>query len=873
MLAALVLSAALAAQAQPALPAGSAQVPSGGGPLGLSAFRVTAAMAAPVLDGRLDDAAWAAADSVHAFTQKEPEEGKPSRFPTVARVVFDGAAVYVGVRAYDPDPSKIVAQLTRRDEDSPSDWLLLAFDSRHDQRTAYAFMVNPAGVKRDFLIADGADDDTGWDAVWDVAVKRDAQGWTAEFRIPLAALRFAPNGDGVWGIEVGRAVPRTNEQSFWAPLKHDESRVVSRFGELRGMRGLASPRRLEVLPYTVSGLTRAPGAAGDPFHHGSDWRGSAGLDVKYGVTSDLTLDATVNPDFGQVEADPSQVNLTQYETFVGEKRPFFTEGADIFRFGIALGDGDDATEALFYSRRIGRAPHYSMDGRYVSQPSQTTILGAAKLSGRVGSGWSIGALGALTGEERGSGMTDAGERFGQVVEPMTGYGVLRARREVNGGRTQFGFVGTGVHRRLDGTGIADLPGDAFAGGVDFSHRWGGDAWQVTGDLLGSSVRGDSAAILALQTAPARYYQRPDADWVRLDSSATSLGGWASGYMVARVKGSWQGGVLGIARSPGFEVNDVGYLREADQVTNAAYLQRRSFTPKGAFRDWRIGGNLWDGRDFGGRSTSLGGNVNFNARLLSYWGFYGGAEHDLASLSTGALRGGPAIVRTPSTSGWWGVYSDGRKRLSGELSFHAGREGETGAFSWGSSLYLGWRPTPSATISLSPFYSRNRSGWQYVARPVDAAGARHYVFGDLDQQTVGMSARISQTFTPTLSLQVYAQPFISAGGFTGYREVADPRAKRFADRFAPLAAATDADGGLAANGVAWSNPDFDYRAFNLNAVLRWEYRLGSTMYFAWSHSRDGAVDDGRFRLWHDTGALFGYTPTNVFLVKVNWWVSL
>jgi hypothetical protein len=872
MLAFLFLSAAVL-QAQPAAQGPAAQTPPGGGAPGLAAYRLTAATAAPVLDGRLDDAAWSSADSLHSFTQKEPEEGKPARFPTVARVVFDETAVYVGVRAYDPDPSKMVAQLTRRDEDSSSDWLLLALDSRHDQRTAYAFAVNPAGVKRDFLIADGADDDESWDAVWDVAVKTDAQGWTAEFRIPLSALRFAPSGDGVWGFEVARMVPRVNEQSFWAPLKHDESRIVSRFGELRGMRGLPSPRRLEVLPYTVSGLTRAPGGADDPFHQSTAWRGSAGLDVKYGVTSDLTLDATVNPDFGQVEADPSQVNLTQYETFLGEKRPFFTEGADIFRFGIALGDGDDATESLFYSRRIGRTPHYAMDGRYVSQPSQTTILGAAKLSGRVGRGWSLGALGAVTGEESGLGVSDDGGRFGQVVEPMTGYGVLRARRELNGGRTQLGFVGTGVHRRLGGTGMADLPSDALAGGVDFSHRWGGDAWLANGYLLGSSVRGESPAILALQTASARYYQRPDADYVRLDSSATSLGGWASGYMLARVKGEWQGGVLGIARSPGFEVNDVGYLREADVVTNAAYLQRRSFNPSGAFRNWRIGGNLWDGRDFGGRSTSRGGNVNFNARFLNYWGFYGGAEHDLAALNTRSLRGGPAIVGTPSTSGWWGVYSDSRKRLNGELSFNLGREGETGAVSWGSSLYLGWRPTPSATLSLSPFYSRNRSGWQYVARPVDAAGTRHYVYGDLDQTTVGMSARISQTFTPTLSLQLYAQPFISAGGFTDYREVADPRAKRFAERFRPLAAEKDADGELAANGVTWSNPDFDYRAFNLNAVLRWEYRLGSTMYFAWSHSRDGAVDDGRFRLWRDTNALFGYTPTNVFLVKVNWWVSL
>ena len=875
MLLSLLLSAAVAAQAQPGpVQTLAARTPPGGGTLALNAHRITAAAGAPVLDGKLDDAVWAAADSVHSFTQKAPDEGQPSRYPTVARVAFDNDAVYVGIRAYDPDPAKMVAQLTRRDEDSSSDWLLLAFDSRHDQRTAYAFMVNPAGVKRDFVIADGQDDDDGWDAVWEVAVARDDKGWTAEFRIPLSALRFAPNGDGVWGLEVGRAVPRTNEQSFWAPLKRDESRVVSRFGELRGLRGLPSPRRLEVLPYTVSGATRAPGAGDDPFFHHTAWRGSAGVDVKYGVTSDLTLDATVNPDFGQVEADPSQVNLTQYETFLAEKRPFFTEGADIFRFGIALGDGDDATESLFYSRRIGRTPHYGMDGRYVSEPTQTTILGAAKLSGRVGSGWSLGALGALTGEESGRGIADDGTRFSQVLEPMTGYGVLRLRRELNGGRTQLGVVGTGVHRRLGGTDITDLPGDAYAGGFDFSHRWGNDAWLANGYVLGSTVHGESPAILTLQTSPARYYQRPDADYVRLDSSATSLGGWASGYWVARVKGRWQGGVLGIARSPGFEVNDVGYLRQADQVTNAVYLQRRAFTPEGIFRNWRIGSNAWDGRDFGGRVISRGGNLNFSAQLLSYWGFYGGMEHDLAALNNGALRGGPSILGTATTNGWFGVYSDGRKRVSGELSFNLSREGETGATSWGSSLNLSWRPTPSATLSLSPFYSRNRSGWQYVAAPADEAGATHYLFGALDQQTVGTSVRISQTFTPTLSLQLYAQPFISAGTYRGYLEVADPRAKRFADRFTPVEATQDGDGTFtAANGASWSNPDFDYRAFNLNAVLRWEYRLGSTMYFAWSHSRDGSVDDGQFRLWHDTHALFGYRPTNVFLVKVNWWVSL
>jgi uncharacterized protein DUF5916/cellulose/xylan binding protein with CBM9 domain len=859
MLAALLLAATLAADTAQA----AAQT--------LDAYRVTAAVGAPQLDGKLDDPVWAAADSASGFVQKDPDEGKTSRFRTVVRLAFDDNAVYVAMRAYDPEPQRIVSRLTRRDKDSPPDWLLVAFDSRHDRRTAYVFQVNPAGVKRDFTVADGANDDAGWDAVWDVAVSRDQAGWSAEFRIPLSALRFAPGGDGVWGFEAGRMVPRVNEQSFWAPLRKDDSRLVARFGELRGMRGLPSPRRLELLPYAVSGATRAPGSGGDPFYHPTDLRGSAGLDLKYGLTSDLTLDATVNPDFGQVEADPSQVNLTQYETFFPEKRPFFTEGADIFRFGIGLGDGG-GNESLFYSRRIGRSPHLSVDGDFVDEPSQTTILGAAKLSGRVGSGWSLGTLAALTAEESARAMV-GGVAEKQVVEPMTGFGVFRARRDLNGGRTQVGFVGTAVHRALGGTGIVDLPGDAFTGGADFSHRWGSDAWMASGYLLGSSVRGGTDAIVALQEAPARYFQRPDAGYVRVDSAATSLGGWAGSYTVARVKGRWQGGVLGLVRSPGFEVNDLGYMRDADQVTNAAYLQFRQFNPLGPFRNFHVNLNAWDGRNFGGDLLQRGGNVNGSAQLRNYWGFYAGLNRDLAAVSPGALRGGPAIVRPGWTNGWGGVWSDDRKPLNGEVDFNWSVEGETGEWSWNGSVYANWRPTPSTSLSVAPFYNLNRTGWQYVDAPADASGATHYVFAGLRQQTVGMSARVNQTFSPTLSLQVYAQPFISAGSYGGFLEATSPRAKHFADRFTPLATARDADGNFTAGELSWENPDFDYRAFNLNAVLRWEYRLGSTMYFAWSHSRDGAVDDGRFRLWHDLGALSRYRATNVFLVKVNWWVSL
>ena len=852
----------------------------------LSAYRLTPAVGAPALDGRLDDAVWAAADSIGSFTQLEPDEGKPARFPTSVRVAFDEQAVYVAVRAHDPEPAKIAAHLTRRDEDSPSDWITLGFDSRHDLRTAYLFAVNPAGVKKDVILTDGAGEDEGWDAVWEVAVQRDSGGWSAEFRIPLSVLRYAPDGDGVWGFQLQRRVPRANEESFWAPMKRDDSRIVARFGELHGMRGLPSPRRLELLPYTVSGLTRAPGESGNPFYSASDLRASAGVDVKYGLTSDLTLDATVNPDFGQVEADPSEVNLSQYETFLAEKRPFFTEGADIFRFGIQVGDGGG--ESLFYSRRVGRAPRGEADGEWVDQPRETTILGAAKLSGRVGRGWSVGVLGALTGEERARVIGEDGARSTPVVEPLTGYSVLRARRDLNGGRTQIGAVGTGVFRRLDGTGIGDVPGSAFSGGADVSHRWGNDAYHVTGYLLGSHVRGSSDAILALQESSARYFQRPDADHVQLDEDATSLSGWAGAYRLAKVKGAWQGGFIGNFRSPGFEVNDLGFMRDADQMVNVFYAGYNRFRPGKTFRHYNVYTNLWQANTFGWENAGRAINVNGYGQLKSYWGIFGGVEHAFESLSTGALRGGPVIVRPAATNGWIGFDSDGRKRLNGGANFDWRVESESGSWRWSVSGYLGWRPTPATRVSVSPFYTSNFNGWQFVARPRDLRvedGERHYVFADLDQETFGLSARFNQTFSPTLSLQVYAQPFVSAGAYSDLREVADPRADSFDDRFRRFGASeialddgeygVDLDGDGQHDDLRFDRPDFNYAAMNLNAVLRWEYRLGSTLFVAWSHSRDGSADfgDGRFRFRRDFEDLWSYRPTNVLLVKASWWVNL
>jgi Domain of unknown function (DUF5916) len=554
-----------------------------------------------------------------------------------------------------------------------------------------------------------------------------------------------------------------------------------------------------------------------------------------------------------------------------------------------VGDGDGGQESLFYSRRVGRSPHGDPDGEWVDSPRESTILGAAKLSGRVGAGWSVGVLGAVTAEERAQVVGDDGARWNEVVEPTTGFTVLRARRELNGGRTQIGAVGTGVFRRLDGTELSYLPGSAFSGGMDLSHRWGKDAYRFAGYLLGSHVRGDSEAILDLQQSSARYFQRPDAGHLKLDEDATSLSGFAGGYTLAKEKGAWQGGVTGNFRSPGFEVNDLGFMRDADQMLNVAFVGYNRFTPGKTFRNWNVYSNAWQANTFGWETVGRAVNLNGYGQLKSYWGVYGGVQHDFEALSPGALRGGPAIVRPGSTNAWMGFHGDGRKRLNGGADLSWRTEEQSGGWRYSLSFNTSWRPAPATRITLAPFYSRNHNGWQYVARPLDERFTdreeRHYVFADLDQETFGLSARFNQTFSPTLSLQLYAQPFVSAGAYRRLREVADPRAESFDARFRPFGAlalnaegdeyAADLDADGQHDDLFFDRPDFNYRAMNLNAVLRWEYRLGSTLFVAWSHSRDGGADlpDGRFRFRRDFDELWNYEATNVLLVKMNWWVNL
>ncbi|MBI4420215.1 MAG: carbohydrate binding family 9 domain-containing protein [Gemmatimonadetes bacterium] len=828
---------------------------------------------APRLDGRLDEATWRRAHLITGFLQREPKEGEAATEQTEAWVVYTDVALYIGVRAHDSRPDAIAAQLTRRDAHSPSDWIGVMIDSYRDRRTAFEFAVNPAGVKRDVYWFDDTNTDDSWDAVWDVAVSRDAEGWTAEFRIPFSQLRFGNAAEHRFGFNVYRKIARLNELQQWKLIPKNASGTVSQMGELSGLDGIRPPRRLEILPYSVGSTASSPAQAGNPFRTGVSRGGTAGGDVKVGIGSNLTLSATLNPDFGQVEADPAQVNLSAFESFFSERRPFFKEGADIFRFPMNL----------FYSRRIGRAPQGSADprGGHAERINQTTILGATKLSGKTRGGWTIGLLGAQTARERAAVVDSMGAPFSDVIEPATTYLVGRLARDVRQGKTRFGFFGTAVRRHLTPN-LQFLRRAGYAAGLDWSHRFRRDTYWVSGWVAATEVLGSAEAIDRTQRSSARYFQRPDNDYVTYDPTRTSLSGFGGNLGFGKSGGGvWRFSTGVDARSPGLEVNDAGFQGSVDWYGQWFWLNRRWQQPGKVFRFFGANFNQWSNWTYGWDRTSLGANINFNFTLLSYWGGYGGINRNGETLAREALRGGPAFIRPGAWNGWYGVYSDERKPLRFGLDGWWFSQAAKETHSAGLSPSVSWRPATNMDFSLSPEINWTSDDWQYL-QATDVLGQREYFFGGLRQTTLSTTFRGNVTLRPTLTLQIYAQPFVSAGHYVDYKRVADPRAPRYEDRLEVLGE----DRLLRGNGevsvdlnrdgtpdVALGNPDFTVLSFRSNTVLRWEYRPGSTVFVVWQHGRSGFSRDGRFDFSRNFDDLFRSEPENTLLLKVNYWLSL
>jgi hypothetical protein len=869
------------------------------------ARRVTTAVRltgdAPRLDGVLDDAAWAQAQPMTEFVQRTPNPGAPSTLRTEARVLYDAAALYVAVRSFDPHPDSIQAPIGRRDLTGiSSDWVHVIVDSYNDKRTAFRFSVNAAGVQKDAFHSNDTNEDLGWDAVWESSTKVDGEGWVAEYRIPLSQLRFsASQADGagggqVWGLNVGREIARRSEISDWAPLRPDRSGFVSQFGELHGLAGLRSVRRLEVIPYTLARVTRAPEPElDDPFYNRNDPFGSMGADIKYGLTSNLTLTATINPDFGQVEADPSEVNLSGFESFFSERRPFFTEGSDIFRFDIGFPYFVRSTgfrnDQPFYSRRLGRSPQADNPGDFdfYDRPQATTILGAAKVSGKTSNGWSIGMLDALTGRENVRYM-DGPETRTAEVEPLTNYFVGRAIKDFNAGNSAVGGIVTATHRDApDDPRLAFLTDAAYLAGLDVRHRFGKGSYELRGSVLGTHVEGSEDAIAGIQLRQGHRFQRPDADHLEFDPTRTSLTGWLADLKVEKVAGGhMRGGVYAHARSPGLEMNDAGFERSTDWILQGAWVGYNHFEPQGPFRRWDVNANAWNGYTFGGERLTTGFNLNGSFNLKNNWGAWFGTDNELEALRADVLRGGPAFTGPAYSSFDTGFFTDSRRKVSGEVFGGGWREWETsgGGANIGASVNV--RASSQLRLSMGPQFSVGQDPWGFVdvPRENDGAGAAHYVFADLAQKTFSLTTRASYAFTPKLTLEFYAQPFVATGQYDTFREVVEPRAGDFDDRFreygnelklagSRFSVDTDADGD---EDYGWDAPNFNVKELRSNTVLRWEYRPGSALFVVWSHGRQNFDNPGEFRLGRDVRRLFSSDDapaTNVLLVKVNYWLNL
>ncbi|MGE3277517.1 MAG: DUF5916 domain-containing protein [Vicinamibacterales bacterium] len=806
-----------------------------------------------VVDGVLDDAAWEQAPVIRDFVQRDPAEGAAPSQRTEARIAFDGSALYVGVRAWDTDPDKVVGLLTRRDQWSPSDWVRIIIDSYNDKRTAYEFAVNPAGVKQDrYWFNDGNSDDS-WDAVWDVVAARDAQGWRAEFRIPLSQLRFRDAEGGAMGFAVVRTIARLNETSTWPMLARSVNGYVSQFGEVDGVRRDQSPRKLEVVPYSLGSFTLQPTEEGNPLINHHDPGGSIGLDLKYALRPGLNLTATINPDFGQVEADPAVVNLDAFETFFQERRPFFVEGSGIFQFNMDCNDG--ACTGLFYSRRVGRRPQGDPDledDEYSAAPDAATIIGAAKLTGRVGK-FSVGALTAAVSEESAT-VASGSLRRSEVVEPLTGYSVLRARREF-ANQSNLGVMFTSTNRRLTDA-VDFLASNAWTGGVDYDLRLK-QKFSLSGYWAGSRIVGSADAIERLQENAVHAFQRPDADHVELDPLATSLSGHSGSVSFGKISGARTrfNAYYGY-KTPGFDMNDLGFQRRADERNISHWFQIRDNTPGRFVRSLNVNVNQWAGWNFAGDRLYSGGNVNMHWTFTNNYNTGFGLNINGAPIRDRVTRGGPAVLGNGSYSLWYYANADERRRIVPRYNGYHETDGKgTSRHDIGPGVTI--RPSSALSVSAGIRYGINNDDAQWVEN-VEDGDDTHYVFGRIHQRTLGMTFRVDYTLSSTLSIQSYAEPFVSAGAYTNYRELAAPRAARYEDRYQPYAYD--------------DNADFNYRSFRTTNVLRWEYRPGSTLFLVWQQGREDDADQGDFRFGRDFGGLFSSPANNVFLVKMTYWLN-
>ncbi len=838
-----------------------------------------------VLDGRLDEKVWKNAPAT-GFTQNDPKDGDPSSEKTDVWVAYDDKSLYVAAFCHDSNPKGIIGLLGRRDTQIDSDWFMFAVDPYYDKRTGYLFAVNPSGSIMDEALSNDVNDDASWDGVWEWKAAVNGDGWVAEIRIPFNQIRFPKQSEYVWGVNFTRIIKRKNEKDSFAWVPKSESAYVSKFARLIGVQNINPGTHVEIMPY-VTGLGQfRPAEPGNPFQTGSKGKANAGFDLKVGLKSNLTLDATVNPDFGQVEVDPAVVNLSAYETYYEEKRPFFIEGASIFngfgRGGVYMDANINWPQPrFFYSRRIGRAPegYVSQDG-YVDFPDRTTILGAAKLTGQLGD-WNVGFMNALTGREYAA-IDSFGLRSREEVEPFSYYGVFRAQKDINKGQQGIGILATGIMRDLQTDSLAGiLNKNAFSLAVDgWTFLDKKRDWVVGGWFGGTRVEGSVEDIQRLQTSSMHYFQRPDSETIRYDPLATSLSGWGGRFNLAKQNGDWLFLLSAGALSPGFNPNDMGYQSSRSDVVNISVLPARSWTKPGkVFQNVVAALGGFVNYDFDGNRTGGGALGLFQGQFSNFWQFNTTLIVMPDSLSTRLTRGGPLAI---SAGGWEAqlqLSTDSRRPIVIESQGSVSHTREDDA--WSAQVALRWKALSNVNLSIGPQYMYEANQTQWVGRFADplmtATYGSRFVFGHIKQQVVAAEIRLNWTFTPALTLQAYLQPFIGVGHYNAFKELARPR--EYAYNTYGQGASTvdytdgvytvDPDGAGPAAPFSFGNPDFNMKSLRGTVVLRWEYRPGSLLYLVWTQNRADYSNAGDFQFRRDMANLLTAPGDNIFMLKFSY----
>ncbi len=847
------------------------------------------------VDGVLNEYMYRSIHPISNFVQKEPDQGAAPSEKTEVWVAYDDEALYIAARLYDSNPDSIMALLDRRDNLNTADWFGVFIDSYRDKRSGNYFVVGPAGSIGDGVMYNDDWDDDDWDGVWLAKTQVDETGWTMEMRIPFSQLRFQNKEKQVWGINFRRDIGRKNEQIYLVYTPRMESGYVSRFPELIGIEGIRPSNALEVLPFVTTKAEYTHPSPGNPFNNGSRYTPDLGADIRYGISSNLILNATVNSDFGQVEVDPAVVNLSDVESFFNEKRPFFVEGANIFT-NYGQGGGRNFWNfnfpytTPFYSRRIGRTPHGndtlgSTD--HLDMPFATRILGAGKVTGKIADVWNVGTIHAVTAREFAD-YKIGGIRNRAEVEPMTYYGVGRLQRDYNDGHQGIGILSTHTRRQFFDNALKDglNSSGSFVGLDGWTFLDSSKTWVVTGYGNLSNVQGDRIRITQLQRNSQHYFQRPDASHVDVDSNATSMTGYAARFYLIKQKGNtFFNSSLGFI-NPRYEVNDLGFLSRADVVNMHVGAGYNWTEPDGTFRRKELGGGIGQSYDFQNNLIHRV-IVHFGfAQLMNYytlnWSF---AVNPNETVNNRRTRGGPLTINKPGYETNFLLNSDNSKDVVAEASFNSYNSDHTEYKNF--NFWIQYRPAPHITFSIGPQFEDETQRLMYIGEfeePTATATYGHqYLFSQLAYKSVSANIRLNWTFTPTLSLQLYLQPLLSSGLYSKFKELSQSKTDNYlvygkqgstiqyvesTNRYL-----FDADGDGPSAAKSFDNPDFNFKSLRGNAVLRWEYLPGSVLYFVWTQNRNDEENNGDLQFNRSVDRLIRAKADNIFLVKLSYYFNM